>query len=171
MVCMCVCVCVSLSCIKWLCIMNNWFLFFFNSHCLDNLLKCPFDLTRQNNGLWASIIHSMKFSIKTVIAILLYSHFCVPCPSEFTILLHAVLCHHLPYFMFYFLLPVFVYFNCHLLSVFSLLCVFLLHLLHRVSVKSYKEYIGEIIHYFILKQYCVCSAYVKEKIAVVHVLV
>lgn len=67
--------------------MNNWFLFFSNSRCLDNLLKCPFDLTRQNNRVWASIIYSSKFFfIKCVIAILLSPPTCVAlCPSGFTI--------------------------------------------------------------------------------------
>lgn len=46
--------------------MNNWFLSSFNSHCLDNLLKCPFDLTTQNNGVRASITHALKFSAQNL---------------------------------------------------------------------------------------------------------
>lgn len=78
--------------------MNNWFLSSFNSHCLDNLLKCPFDLTRQNNGVQASITLLLKSSIKNTISILLSSHFSVLCPLGFTILRHPLPRHRLSCF-------------------------------------------------------------------------
>lgn len=75
--------------------MNNWFPSSFNSHCLDNLLKCPFDLTRQNKGVWASITHFQNL----VITVLLSPHFSAFCLSEFLIFLLTLPQHHLSHFM------------------------------------------------------------------------